>query len=105
MIATKGNRRKKENKENKNYRINILFAVIVIIAIATVVRLFDLQILKNSYYTALASGQHNIFENLVPERGQIYVEDKFSKDLYPLAINKKMSLVYAVPKKTKIQKA
>ena len=99
MIAIKNNRRKKENPENNNFRINILFAIIIFIIVATVVRLFDLQILKNGYYTALASGQHNIFENLVPERGQIYVEDKFSKDLYPLAINKKMNLVYAVPKK------
>jgi cell division protein FtsI/penicillin-binding protein 2 len=99
MIATKVKRGENQNPENKNYRINALFVVIVLISIATVVRLFDLQILKNSYYTALASGQHNIFENLIPERGQIYVEDKFSKDLYPLAINKKMNLIYAVPKK------
>ncbi|NQV00291.1 MAG: penicillin-binding protein 2 [Parcubacteria group bacterium] len=99
MIATKKNRRKKGNSENKNFRINVLFAIIVFITVATVVRLFDLQVLKNGYYTALASGQHNIFENLVPERGQVYVEDKFSKDLYPLAINKEMNLIYAVPKK------
>ena len=99
MIATRNNRRKKQNSENKNFRINTLFIIIVFITVATVVRLFDLQVLKNGYYTALASGQHNIFENLIPERGQVYVEDKFSKDLYPLAINKKMNLIYAVPKK------
>ncbi len=99
MIAIKKNRGKKENSENNNFRINTLLVIIVFITVATIVRLFDLQILKNGYYTALASGQHNIFENLVPERGQIYVEDKFSKDLYPLAINKKMNLIYAVPKK------
>lgn len=99
MIATRKNGRSKQKSENKNFRINVLFTIIVFITVATVVRLFDLQVLKNDYYTALASGQHNIFENLIPERGQIYVEDKFSKDLYPLAINKKMNLVYAVPKK------
>ena len=81
MIATRNNRRKKKGSENKNFRINTLFVIIVLITVATIVRLFDLQILKNGYYTALASGQHNIFENLIPERGQVYVEDKFSKDI------------------------
>jgi stage V sporulation protein D (sporulation-specific penicillin-binding protein) len=93
--------RKKNTKreEDNNYRINILFVVIAIMISAIVVRLFDLQVLKNSYYVALASGQQQIFENLIPERGEIYVEDKFSKELYPLAINKKLNLAYAIPKK------
>ena len=79
-------------------RLNFLFLIIILITAAIIVRLFNLQILKHSYYEALASGQHNFFEELIPERGEIYVEDKFSKKLYPLAINKKMNLIYAVPK-------
>lgn len=89
----------KKSKKTSFSRINTLFAVVAFIVMVILIKLFDLQVLKNSYYTALASGQHEIFENLVPERGQIYVEDKFSKELYPLAINKKFNLVYAVPKK------
>lgn len=79
-------------------RINSLVFLIFLIAAIIVVRLFDLQVLKNAYYTALASGQQKIFEKLVPERGEIYVEDKFSRELYPLAINKKLNLLYATPK-------
>lgn len=86
-------------KKSSFSRINVLFVIISFFTVTILVKLFDLQVLKNSYYVALASGQHEIFENLVPERGQIYVEDKFSKELYPLAINKKLNLVYAVPKK------
>jgi cell division protein FtsI/penicillin-binding protein 2 len=85
-------------KKNSFSRINTLFVVISFFTAVILVKLFDLQVLKNNYYAALASGQHEIFENLVPERGQIYVEDKFSKELYPFAINKKLNLVYAVPK-------
>ncbi|MFA6296111.1 MAG: penicillin-binding protein 2 [Patescibacteria group bacterium] len=79
-------------------RLNFLFVIIIIAVIAIVFKLFNLQVVKHGYYEALASGQHSLFEELVPERGEIYVEDKFSKKLYPLAINKKMNLVYAVPK-------
>jgi len=93
---------KKHNLKTKKAsfsRINFLFAMISVFTVIIFIRLFDLQVFKNSYYVALASGQHEFFESLVPERGQIYVEDKFSKELYPLAINKKLNLVYAIPKK------
>jgi len=88
----------KKQKNNRIFdRLNFLFVIIIIASIAIVFKLFNLQVVKHGYYEALASGQHSLFEELVPERGEIYVEDKFSKKLYPLAINKKMNLVYAVP--------
>lgn len=94
-----GRKKLLKKEESKDGRVNILLFIIFLIILATIIRLFDLQILKKNYYIALASGQHQIFENLVPERGQVYVEDKFSRELYPLAVNKKLNLAYAVPKK------
>lgn len=89
---------KNYQKKPKDRRITSIVIFIFVFSVAIVLRLFDLQALKYSYYQALASGQHQIFENIVPSRGEIYVEDKFSHELYPLALNKKLNLVFAVPK-------
>lgn len=94
MMISKRNLKSKPSFQ----RINVLIIAVSFFTLAICIRLFDLQVFKNSYYQALASGQHEIFENLIPARGEIYVEDKFSKELYPLAINRKLNLVYAVPK-------
>ena len=79
-------------------RINFLMVVIFILAGACIFRLFDLQILKHKNFEALAEGQHRLVEDLIPERGKIYVQDRETLDLFPLATNEKLYLVYAVPK-------
>lgn len=88
----------KRHKTGSKARINFLLVVVFILAAACVVRLFDLQILKYKNFIVLAEGQHSLQENLIPERGKIYVQDRESQDLFPLAINEKLNLVYAVPK-------
>lgn len=85
-------------KKPQHKRLDALLIFVFIFLAAIILRLFDLQVLKNPYYEALASGQQEIFETIVADRGEIYVEDQYSKELYPLALNKKMNLVFAVPK-------
>lgn len=92
---TKG--RNKRTKKSTDARVNVLMVGVVFFALVVVGRLFYIQVLSGSYYSALASGQHQIYEDLVPTRGEIYIEDKFSRNLIPLVVNKKMYLVYAVP--------
>ncbi|MBU1119465.1 penicillin-binding protein 2 [Patescibacteria group bacterium] len=89
---------KNQNSSGVSSRINTLIIAVIVVLVIVLGRLFDVQILRGNYYSALASGQHQIFEDLFPSRGTIYIEDKFSKDLYPLAVNKKMYLIYAVPR-------
>lgn len=89
---------KNYNSKPKNRRLDAIIAVVFITVIIVVLRLFDLQVLKYPYYQALASGQHQIFENIIPDRGKIYVEDKISGELYPLALNKKLNIVFGAPK-------
>jgi cell division protein FtsI/penicillin-binding protein 2 len=79
------------------------------------VRLFLLQIFKGSFYYALAQNQQQIFEQLVPQRGEIFIQDKFQKteisvdlnndnlfkntsNLFPVAANKEYQMVYVVSK-------
>lgn len=85
-------------------RIKILAVFFVLFAIVIVGKLFDLQVLKFGFYYALASDQHEIIENLFPDRGTIYIQDHANslldqeESLYPAAINKDYHLIYAQPR-------
>jgi cell division protein FtsI/penicillin-binding protein 2 len=64
-----------------------------------VLQLFNLQVINRKLYADLASGQHNILAQLVPERGGIYVQDPLSDNkIYPVAVNKQLNFVYTSPK-------
>lgn len=58
-------------------------------------RLCFLQIIDYSAFRALADNQHNIFKKLIPERGEIFLKDK--DGLFPVALNREVKMVYAVP--------
>ncbi len=78
------------------YRSFLLFLFFAIFALFITARLFKLQIVDGDYYTALAEGQHEIFRKLYPVRGNIYLSDK-DQDRSPVAINKDMNMLFAVP--------
>lgn len=60
-----------------------------------VVRLFVLQVMQHDFYTALASGTHDIFKELLPRRGSIYLRDRFNPEsLYPLAMHRNVYQVF-----------
>lgn len=87
------------------YRVLSLYIIFGIAAVLMVIRLFVLQILEHDTYTALASGQYEIFQQLYPKRGSIYIRDDKEiisegqkEGLYPLATNKITYEVFAQPK-------
>jgi len=64
-----------------------------------VVRLFVLQVLSHADYALLATGQHNIYRDLFPERGAIFLSDPQSPEgVFPAAVNKGMAMIYANPR-------
>lgn len=79
-----------------NFRIYLLVVFVLLAAGFIFFRLYALQIVAHGYYEGLAFNQHKILEDLVPRRGEIFVKD--SEGYYPVAANKELSLVYAVPK-------
>ncbi|MFA6159588.1 MAG: penicillin-binding protein 2 [Parcubacteria group bacterium] len=96
-IASKDLRNGKTKlKRYSDSRIYILFLLISIFAFLIIFRLYNLQILSRDYYEALAEGQHSIFSNLIPERGEIFLKDKDGD--YPVAVNKSTKLAFAVPR-------
>lgn len=87
-----------------NSRINLIIAIIFLLAGFIIFKLFDLQVLNYELYYNLASGQHQIFSLLEPARGRIFIQnDQASKNnqLYPMATNKNFALLFAVPKEIK----
>lgn len=76
------------------FRYGCLIGVAII-----VLRLFVLQVVDHSFYQALASGQHELFQELFPERGSVYVQDLKDESIVPVATNQKLAWVYADPRK------
>ncbi len=58
-------------------------------------RMFYLQVIQHGFYEALASGQHEIFARLSPERGDVLLKDRFEEKFYPVATNQQLTLIFA----------
>jgi cell division protein FtsI/penicillin-binding protein 2 len=85
-----------------NNRVNLVIAIIFLLGGAILLRLYNVQVMNYDLYLALASSQHQIFSELEPERGKIFIEDSSGGDsVYPIATNKEIALLYAVPKELK----
>lgn len=107
MVKYYGSYDQSSRQAGKDYRIIILTAFFVVFGFFIAIRLYSLQVADNDYYIALASGQHEIFKQLYPNRGTIYAKDEQGalindgQDYSPLALNRNMNLLYAVPKEIK----
>lgn len=92
-------RRPEPETEGGRDRIKILSLVFFMIGGMIIVRLFVVQILDHGVYEALATGQHELVEQLYPVRGEILAQDPFVTDgVSPIATNQTLSEIYANPK-------
>jgi stage V sporulation protein D (sporulation-specific penicillin-binding protein) len=91
-------KRSVKKERNSNRRMQFLVVAVFLSFIIIFFRLCQLQILKHGFYSAMAQGQHQLYEKIVPHRGQIFIRDDASGQPYPVAVNKEMNLVYAVPR-------
>jgi len=91
-------------KYNFVWRMRLLVIFVVIFFSIILFRIFQVQVVKHNFYSALAQDQHEFFENIFPERGEIFIKDAYSNSVYPLAVNKELNLVYAVPVNIKDKK-
>lgn len=65
-------------------------------ALAVVVRLFDVQVVRNQEYIAKADAQQERKFQIPAKRGQIFLSE--SDGLYPVALNQTLKLLYVDPK-------
>jgi cell division protein FtsI/penicillin-binding protein 2 len=87
----------------KNWRFYTLVFFVGLIFAIIISRLFYLQVLRYSFYKALATNQHQTFQTIYPIRGEIFMKDRYTNDnsrssFFPVALNKDLWMVYAVPK-------
>lgn len=74
--------------------------LLVLVAGVVAVRLFYFQIIRHSYFTALAKGQHEVLKKLIPQRGEIFIQEK-GDVWHPLAVSRSFKTVFLVPKNVK----
>lgn len=90
-----------------NIRLYLLVFFVILIGFTLIFRLFTLQVFKYDFYKELAVNQHQIYQTLLPKRGEIFIKDRFydkgSSQLFPLAINRDWMMVYAIPKEIENQ--
>lgn len=91
-----GHRRGKRIADpDQDIRLRIASIAIMVVVFFVVVRLFTLMVLQHGFYTALAIGSHQIYSQLFPARGDVYVQDSRTEETFPLAIDKDVFLMYA----------
>jgi len=84
-------------KKFGNLRYFVIFFFIVGVVGCILARLFYLQVLKHNFYVAMAQDQHGFNEQIVPQRGEIFIQEK--NDIWhPLAISRNYQTVFLVPK-------
>lgn len=79
---------------NRNKVILIIYYLIGAIIVS---RLFYLQIIKGNYYRAVAAKEHSGYTELPARRGEIFIKDYHSGDLFRIATNTTLDLFYGDP--------
>ncbi|MFA6184042.1 MAG: penicillin-binding protein 2 [Parcubacteria group bacterium] len=94
MILSKG--KNKRDKLVSSQRIYFLAAIIFLMGIIIIIRLFILQVHDYAKFRAIAEDQHQAFSELSAGRGEIYLKN--GENRYPLAANREYKMVFLEPK-------
>jgi cell division protein FtsI/penicillin-binding protein 2 len=87
------------NKKEMDSPLRVVSILVLVGAFIIMARLFVLQVMDHSYYTALALDNHEIYQQLYPRRGSILFQDtRVDGKEYPVAVNREYYTLYAVPK-------
>jgi len=86
-----------EEQGNIRFRILLVFIFTLFLFTAIIVRLFQKQVLQFEHYKALAYSQRYREEKILPARGEIFITDIYSDELYPLVTNKTFWAVMVIP--------
>lgn len=76
-------------------RIRGLTLIVFSVGALLGLRLYFIQVMSHDKWVAIAEDQHNAFQELVADRGEIYMRDGDSR--YPLAVNREYQMAYVVP--------
>lgn len=87
-------------QKNQDKQITVVAVFLWLIVLVIIARLFVLQVIDYKYYMALAVDTHEIYKQLFPKRGNIYIQDSRAghSQEYLVAVGRPYYLVYAVPR-------
>jgi len=85
----------RRSEEKKDMRIRAVSTMLAVVFVLVIAKLFVLMVFQHNFYTALASGSHEMSAELFPSRGSVYIQDSRTGEEFPLAINKDMFLMFA----------
>jgi cell division protein FtsI/penicillin-binding protein 2 len=77
-------------------RLNIITAAMGLCFVVIVGRLFQVQVVLGQEYEAKATSQQSRKFQIPASRGQVYLDE--NGELYPVALNQKLNLLYVDPK-------
>jgi len=81
-----------------NKRVNLVAVFFLLALFVIIIKLFYIQVIRNKHYVEAAQKQQWALDTIPAKRGYIYVEDKGTKELYTLATNMSLDMVFVVPK-------
>ena len=85
----------------REWRVDAFMYGMIAFATLIILKLFVIQVVDHESYVALASGQHELFQKLYPERGRVFVHDSKDGKLVPVITNQKLAFLYADPRYVK----
>ncbi len=90
----------KEYKEHtiQKQRISFLNILVTLFVALIIYKLFYYQVILHKQYLVLAKKQHWASKEILPKRGEIYLNDSYTKSgEYAIALNETLGMVYAIP--------
>ena len=87
--------RSKFEGQHADPRLRFASGFITLLGAMVILRLFILMIMQHGFYTALAAGSHEVYAQLFPTRGDVYIQDSRTGEEYPLAMNQDLFTVFA----------
>lgn len=76
-------------------RLRVTAYAMCVGALIVIVRLMYMMVFQHDFYTALAAGSQEVYAQLFPKRGSVYVQDSRTSEEYPLALNRDVFTMYA----------
>src|SRR3989338_3320698 len=85
-------------KRYDNFRINIFLICVLVVSGLVLYRLFVLSYVRHGTYARTAQAQRDNINNILA-RGNIYLNDALSGELFLASTNRKFPLAHVVPSK------
>ncbi len=87
---------RQKSSQSFNWRENFVGTAILLLFLVLVIKLGYVQLIKHSTYKNLAEQRHSLLEEILAERGEVYVVGQNSQPK-PIVINQKRWHIIAVP--------